>query len=154
MYNKKSKTSAILTIVTAILIIGFAIMLPLMQYNTPEDSDDLSGLVMIVVIIYGFPSAYLSSIPYVIVALIFGSKMCKQQDRKKLISLNVRMLITTCVLLPVFAFSMAFCSELIKNSTWGLMPIVYTIVMAVTYIASLIAQIATIVALKKSPEQI
>ena len=153
MYNKKSKLSAVLTIVTAILLIGLMIMLPFLQYKTADDSEDLSGLIVVVVIIYGFPLVYGSSIPFAIVALIFGIKMLKQQSRKKLISFNTRMLITTCVLLPFLAIGLYISAALIFNSTFGLFPIIYFVVTALAYIADLIAQICTIVALKKSPEE-
>ena len=98
-------------------------------------------------------SIYASAIPFAIVALIFGIIMLKQQSRKKLISYNVRLLIATCVLLPFIAIGLFIISEMLFNSTLGVFPIIYTILLALAYIASLVTQIVAIVLLKKSPEE-
>ena len=151
MYNRKSKTSGILAIVTAVLLIGFMVLLPFLLYNTQLEG--LEALLIIFTFIFGFLPLYASAVPFVIVALIFGIKMLKQQARKKLISYNVRMLITTCVLLPLLAWGMISSIEVITKSALGLFPVIYTIVTALAFIAGLITQIVTIVVLKKSPEE-
>ena len=152
MYNKKSKLSAILTIVSAIFVIGIMVLLPFLLFNT-----ELEGLgapiVMIFSILFGYIPLYAGGIPFVVVGLIFGIKMLKQQSRKKLISLNVRMLITTCVLLPFIAFGLATSRDMLLQSALGLFPIIYAVVTALAYIACLIAQIVTVALLKKSPEE-
>ncbi len=102
MYNKKSKTSAILAIITAVLLIGFMILLPFLRYNV-EDGNGLAAFFAVLFSVYGYPVIYASALSFVIVALIFGIKMLKQQSRNKLISFNTRMLIATCVLLPFLA---------------------------------------------------
>ena len=152
MYNRKSKISAILAIITAVLLIGFMVMLPFLHYNIDE-GNGLAAFFIILFSIFGYAIIYASAISFTIVALIFGIKMLKQQSRKKLISFNVRMLITTCVLLPFLAVGLIGSSGLIFQSTLRQFPTVYTIVLSVTYIADLITQIVTIVLLKKSPEE-
>lgn len=153
MYNKKSKISAILAIITAALLIGFMILLPFLQYKQGEGDNLGTAFALILIIIYGYPLLYVGTIPFSIVGLIFGIKMLKQQSRKKLISLNVRMLITTCVLLPVIAVGLMFTSSIIFHSTLGLFPSIYIVVASLAYVAGLVTQIVTIVLLKKSPEE-
>ena len=153
MYNRKSRVSAILAIVTAALLIGFMILLPNLQYKQGEGDGIGTAFALIFIIIYGYPLVYLGSIPFAIVALIFGIKMLKEQSRKRLISLNVRMLITTCVLLPVLIVGLMMASNMVFHSTLELFPIIYVIATAVAYGAGLIAQIVAIVMLKKSPEE-
>ncbi|MCH5148597.1 MAG: hypothetical protein J1G05_04445 [Clostridiales bacterium] len=153
MYNKKSKVSAWLAIATALLLIGFMILLPFLQYKTAEGDGLGVGIALIFMIIYGFPVIYLSSIPFVIVALIFGIKMLKQQSRKKLISLNVRMLITSIVLTPFLIFGFMLAGGIAFHSVLGLFPIIYAVLIALAYAAGIVAQIATIIILKKSPKE-
>ena len=150
MYNRKSKISAILAIITALLFIGFMILLPFLRYDM-KDGNGFAAFFIFLFSMYGYAIICAAAIPFVIVAFVFGIKMLKQQSRKRLISFNVRLLITTCVLLPVFAVGI-FGSGLIFQSTFGLFPIIYTIVISIAYVACLITQIITIVILKKSPE--
>ena len=152
MYNRKSKTSAILAIITAILLIGFMVLLPFLRYNA-EENNALAAFFIIFFSIFGYAIFYAGAISFTIVAFVFGVKMLKQQSRKKLISFNVRMLITTCVLLPFLAVGLIGSSGLIFQSTLKLFPTIYTIVVSLAYIAVLITQIVTIVVLKKSPEE-
>ena len=152
MYNKKSKVSAVLTLVSAALVVGCMILMPFLLYNTQLEGI-ATPFVLLLSLIFGFEPLYASAIPYAIVALTFGSKMLKQQSRKQLISLNTRMLITTCVLLPFLAWGMIMSRDLIVNSSLGFFPIVYTAVTALAYIAALIAQLVTTVSLKKSPAE-
>lgn len=153
MYNAKSKVSAVLAIVTALLLIGFMIMLPLLQYKAEGENGLAISLTLIIVMAYGYPLVYASSIPFVIVAIIFGIKMLKQQSRKKLISLNVRMLITSIVLTPFLAAGLMLTSSLTSLSTLGLFPVIYVIIMAAAYAVGIISQIVAIILLKKSPAE-
>lgn len=152
MYNKKSKASAILTIISALLMLGVMILMPILMSNT-----EMEGLgavfVILLSLIFTYLPLYLSAVPYFIVGLVFGSRMNKAQDRSKLISANKSMLIATCVLLPFLAWGIYGNSDLIANSTLGVVPIVYMVVTALVYVASLIAQIATLVTLKKLPDE-
>ena len=152
MYNRKSKTSAILSIITAVLLIVLMVLLPFLQYNVDE-GNGLAAFFIVIFSIFGYAIIYAGAIPFVIVALIFGIKMLKQQSREMLISFNVRMLITTCVLLPFLAVGLIGSSGLIFQSTFKLFPTIYTILVSLAYIACLITQIVTIVVLKKSPEE-
>ena len=152
MYNRKSKTSAIITIISAILIFGLMILLPFVLNNTELEGVEAFAAIL-VSIIFSILPLYLSAIPYFIVGLVFGIRMLKQQSRKKLISFNVSALIATCVLLPFLAWGVFASSELIFNSSLSFFPIVYTVATAVAYVGSLIAQIVTIALLKKSPEE-
>ena len=150
MYNRKSKTSAILAIITAVLLIGFMILLPFLKYNT-EEGNALAAFFIVLFSLFGYAVIYVSAIPFAIVALVFGIKMLKQQSRERLISFNVRTLITTCILLPFLAAGLILSSGSIFQSKFELFPIIYTIAVAVSYITCLISQIVTIVVLKKSP---
>ena len=152
MYNRKSKVSAILAIITAGLLIGFMILLPFLPNNIGEENG-LAIFFIVLFSIFGYAIIYASAIPFAIVALIFGIKMLKQQSRKRLISFNIRMLITTCVLLPFLAVGVIGSIGSILQSKIGPFPIIYTVVVAVAYLACLITQIVTIVVLKKSPEE-
>ena len=151
MYNRKSKVSAILAIITAALLIGFMILLLFLPNNIGEENG-LAVFFIVLFSFFGYAIIYASAIPFVTVALIFGIKMLKQQSRKRLISFNVRMLITTCVLLPFLAVGVVGSIGTILQSNLGLFPMIYTVVVSAFYIACLITQIATIVILKKSPE--
>lgn len=157
MYNRKSRVSAILTIVAAVLLIGLMVMLPFLQYYS-GDSEGLGeaiGIVvtLVIVLVVGYGLTYVSSIPFVIVGVVFSILMFRQQSRKKLISYNVRMLITTCVLLPFLVIGLTVASEMIFSSTLGVFPIIYTAVVGLAYLASLVMQIVTIILLKKSPDE-
>ena len=152
MYNKKSKVSAILAVITAVLLIGFMILLPFLRYDV-ENGNGFAAFFIFIFSFFSYAIIYASAIPFVIVALVFGIKMLKQQSRKMLISLNVRLLITTCVLLPFLAAGIIGGSGSIFQSKFEQFPMIYTIVMAVFYVSCLIAQIVTIVVLKKSPEE-
>ena len=152
MYNRKSKTAAILALITAVLLIGFMIMLPFSRYDT-EGGNGFAAFFIFLFSFFGYIVIYASAIPFTIVALIFGLKMLRTQSRDALISLNTRMLIATCVLLPFLAAGIFGSAGSIFQSELGQLPIVYTIIVAVSYFACLLAQIVTIVALKKSPKE-
>ena len=151
MYNRISKVSAIFAIITAVLLIAFMVLLPFLRYDV-EKGNGLAAFFIFLFSFFGYAIIYASAIPFVIVALVFGIKMLKQQSRKRLISFNVRMLIATCVLLPFLALGLIGSSGSILQSKLGLVPVIYTVVVSAFYIACLITQIATIVILKKSPE--
>ena len=154
MYNKKSRTSAILMLITAALLIGFLVMLPNLEYQADEDEGIGAGILVMAIVIFGYPITYASSISFAIVALVFGIRMLAQKTRDKLIKFNRRALIATCVLLPFFALSLSFVSAMISKSQLGLFPTIYTVIVAVVYVAALITQIVTIVILKKTPEEV
>ena len=153
MYNKKSKASAIIAIITAVLLVGFMILLPFLLYQQGEGDDLGNAIGAIVGLIYGYPLIYASAIPFAVVALVFGIKMLKRQERKKLIYYNVSMLITTCVLLPFLTVGLIIGSNLIFYSGLGMLPPICCAIVSLAYIAGLIIQIVTIVLLKKSPEE-
>ena len=152
MYNKKSKASALLTIITAILIIGYMVMLPILLSSSEMEFGEVIAILLIGMVV-GLLPLYASAIPFAIVGLIFGPKMLKQQSRQKLISLNTRMLITTCVLLPVMVWGVFSNIDLVSQSKMGVFPVIYVVVMALGYVAALVAQIVALVLLKKSPEE-
>lgn len=153
MYNKKSKASAILSLITILLLVGLMIWLPFMQIKTEEGNELGAGLAAFVTILFGYPLIYIASCVFGIVALIFSILMLKQQARKKLIGYNVRMLITACILLPVLAIGLYIGCNIIFQTVTGVWPIIYTMLAVAAYLASLISYIVSIVALKKSPEE-
>ena len=152
MYNKKSKASAILAIITAVLIVGFLILLPLLLFNTQLEFGEVIALI-IAGLIFGFLPLYASGMPYFIVALVFGIRMLKEQSRKKLISFNKSLLIATCVLLPFLMLGIGMCSSIVRSSATGIIIVIYAIATVLAYLAGLIAQIIALVQLKKSPEE-
>ena len=152
MYNKKSKVSAVFAIIAALLLVGIMILFPFLMSNTELEGAEV--LVIIFAFILGFIPLYASAAPFVLVALIFGIKMLKEQSRKKLISFNVRMLITSLVLLPILTWSLITSSGLIAESSFGLFPVIYTIATALAYVGGIVAQIVTIAILRKSPEEV
>ena len=152
MYNKKSKASAIITIVSAILVLGIMIMLPILfKFTKLEGWDSLN---LIVAMIYGFFPLYIAGIIYVIVGFVYGSRMRKQQLRKKLISHNLAMLITSIVIIPLFAWGLAACWGMMFNSVLGVFPTIYVLATMAMYLASLITNIVTVVKLKKMPDEV
>lgn len=150
MYNRKSKVSAILAIITAVLLVGLMVLLPFLPNNVGEENG-LAVFFIVLFSLFGYAIIYASAIPFAIVALIFGIKILKQQSRERLISFNVRMLIATCVLLPFLAAGVIGSIGSILESKLGSFPMIYTVAVSVAYIACLITQIVTIVVLKKSP---
>lgn len=152
MYNKKSKTSAILAIITAGLLIGLMILLLFLKYDVKEDNF-FAAFFVVLFSLFGYAIVYVSAIPFVIVALVFGIKMLKQQSRQKLISFNKRLLIATCILLPFLAVGLIGSSELTSQSKLGLFPPIYIIIVALAYFICLITQIVTIIVLKKLPAE-
>ena len=150
MYNGKSKISASLALITALLLIGFMILLPFLLHNISEDVG-IAAFFIVLLSLLGDIAIYASAIPFAIVALVFGLKMLKEQSREMLISLNIRMLITTCVLLPFLAAGVISSIGTISESRFGVFPIVYTVIVTLSYVACLIAQVVTIIVLKKSP---
>lgn len=149
MYNKKSKTSAILALVTAVLLIGFLILVPFLLFNISEDAG-FAAFFIVLLSLLGCFAIYASAVPFVIVALVFGIKMLKEQSRERLISFNVRMLIATCVLLPFLAAGVFSSMGTISESQLGVFPVICTVIAALSYFACLVTQIVTIIILKKS----
>ena len=151
MYNKKSKVSAILTIVTALLLVGLMILLPILLNHSELEGWEV--LALIFGLIYGFLPLYVGSFIYVIVAFILGGKMRKEQDRDKLISFNKRMLIAGLVLLPFIALGTYLCSAVIAASALGVIPVIYVVITAIAYVATIVANIVAMSALKKMADE-
>lgn len=153
MYNRKAKTSAILALVTAVLLIGFVVMLFNLQYEQQEGDNVGTAIALAFVIMFSYMFIGAGVIIFSAFALIFGIKMLKQQARRKIISLNVGLLITTCISIIPLVIGFLGGSTIIFHSTLEVLPIIYTVIVSVSLIASLLADILTIVLLKKSPEE-
>ena len=149
MYNGKSKASAIILLLTALLLIGFMIMMPFLRYD-PEDTNGWAAIFISIIYVLGLPLIYVGALPFTLVALIFGFKMLRQQDCDKLISYNVRTLIASIVLLPFLFAGCGICLGMITNSQLGIFPLIYLIVLAGFYALGLIARVITIIILKRS----
>ncbi|MCH5351224.1 MAG: hypothetical protein J1F39_04585 [Clostridiales bacterium] len=154
MYNSKAKISAITILVTVGLVVGLMIMFPFMMTNLDGDASGL-GLVFVLMLFgpWGTGILYLSTLPFVIVGLIFGIKMLRGTSRKKLISYNVRMLIATCVLAPFVGLGVTYIGMLFSMSAINLFFGLYGFLVAAAYVICLIMQIVAIVLLKKTPEE-
>lgn len=156
MYNKKSRISAILAIVTALLLIGFMVMFWFMDYQTEgNDAGTNLGIAFLIILFmgYGMIIVYAGSIPAAIVSLIFGIMMLKQQDRDKLISYNKRLLIAMCILAPFVALGIYYVCDLFFMSAIGKFEGIYSFVTAGVYLACIVMQIVTMIILKNSPEK-
>ena len=165
MYNKKSKASAILAIITVVLLLVLMILLPFLLLNVeiadnPEaDAGEGIGTAFAVLFgvvfgIMGYIVFYAAAIPFVVVGLVYGIRILKQQSRAKLIAHNRSLLIATCVLLPFLVVGMILSGLLILNSAFGVFPIIYLVVVALVYLAGLIAQSVVLAQLKKMPEEV
>ena len=157
MYNKISKGSAIVHVLTAVLLVGLMILFIFLEPEVSEAGGDLGegigAAFSVLFFLIGCIPLYLSAFSYTIVAVVFGSKMFKEQSRQKLISYNKRPMIAAFVLLPFFLIGLFLASALFSYSTLGMFSVLYTIVTVVAYIAGIITQIVTIAKLKKSPEE-
>ena len=156
MYNKISKGSAIIHLLTAVLLVGLMILFIFLRPQVEEGGDVSEGLgaaFSVLFFIIGCIPLYLASFSYTIVAAVFGSKMLKQQSQHKLIQFNRRPLIAALVLLPFFAVGLFLASALFADSTLGVLPVLYTIVTVMAYLASIITQIITLAKLKKAPAE-
>ena len=151
MYNRLSKASGISAIIAAALMFGFLIMLPILGVDLQEFG--IAAIFVVIFVIIAYVLIYLSAIPYFIVALVFGIRILKQQDRKKLIAYNKSLLIAACVLLPFLAFSIIFGINFTFAARVNLTALLYTVLLGCAYLASLITSIVSLVLLKKAPEQ-
>lgn len=150
MCNKRSIASGVLAILTALLLVGFMVSLPSMGLDF-EDENGFAVFFLAIFGMYGYIVLYVSAIPYVIVALIFGFKMLKGRPQEEQISLNKRLLIATCVL-ALFIEGGLIYGLMMFQSGFGIIPKVYSVVLMIAYFVTLVAEIATIVRLKKSPQ--
>ena len=151
MYHRISMVSAITAIVASALMFGFMIMLVLMPIHLEEFG--LGAIVVLLVVIGAYALIFISALPFAIVSLVFGVRMLKQQSRQKLISHNISVLVTSCVLLPFLAIGVYVGVGVILGATLELIPLIYTIVLGCAYVTNLIASIVCLIFLKRSPEE-
>ena len=151
MYNRKSKVSAITAIVASALMFGFMILLVTMPINLEKFG--WGAIFVLLVVIGAYAIIFVSALPFAIVSLVFGIRMLKQQSRQKLISHNISVLITSCVLLPFLAIGVYVGVGVILGATLELIPLIYTIVLGCAYVTNLISSIVCLILLKRSPEE-
>lgn len=153
MYNKISRASGIILVVVAALFIGMLIKIPFIQYNSTEDNG--LGLVFIVALfgMYGNIIVYASTVPFIVCALVFGIIMLKQKSREKLISLNKRILIATCVLLPFVAIGLTYYYLLFTIAALDVLMTIFLFAVTILYPACVVTPIVTMILLKKSPAE-
>ena len=149
MNSKIAKVSAILTLATAALLVGYMILFRFMPYTLDEGG---LGVALFIFILFSYIGViiYSSSSIFALVALIFGIKMLRAQESDRQISLNKRMLIAACVLLPFVAVSLAYDIMLLYMKGVSAIAGIYAMVTAVVYIACIVTYIAAIVVIKKS----
>lgn len=152
MYNKKSKATAALAIVTALLLVGMMVLMPFLLQNTELEGGDLFGNIL-GFILFGFIPLYAGAAPFALVALIFGIVILKTKSRKSLIYSNVKLLVASLVLAPPLTLGLIVGRGFISTSAFGAFPVVYVVATALSYLAGIVTQIVTIVILKKSPEE-
>ena len=151
MFIKISRMSAILLLISAVLLVGFLVMLPNLQFQDSEKEDMLGFAIAMVIL--GLPLTYGASVIFTIIALILGILLLTKKTRKKLVGLNIGALVVSLVLLPAFAFALYIVGQLLVNSQLGAFPILYTILVALVYLMGIVTQIVTIARLKKAPEE-
>lgn len=148
MNNLISKIIGMWTLVTAALLIAFMASVPFMQMNI--DGATLgTAFILLLFAQYGNILIYVSEVPFVIVAVIFGIKMIIKTDPDRLFSLHKRMLITAFVLAPFVALGLAYVIILF-TSTENRAPSLFPIAVAAVYGICLIAQIVGMIIQKKS----
>ena len=161
-YNKKSRVSSILLIVTAIALVGLMILMAALFSNIDGDKIASDGegaavaaaaavFAIAIVAVVGLFVFYAASIPFVIFAAVLGILMRVERSRRKLIRHNVTMLVVTCLLMPFIGTGLAWSGIVISVSAAPLFPTAYTLLVAFLYLACFVTQIVTIVVLKKSP---
>ena len=155
MYRKRSIFSAVVAIVTILMLIGLMILIPNCQVQETEDGQEALGLAfaLLFVVAFGYPATYITSVVFCIVALVFSIKMLKSDEQDKLKRYNVSMLIASLVLLPFFAIEMLLLSSILFNSQLGVIPKIYVLALGVVYLIGIIARIISIVLLKKAPSE-
>ena len=152
-YNKKSRASAVLSIVTAVALFVQMILMAYLFANMDGEDMGLAIIAVALLAVVGLVVFYAASIPFAIVAMILGILMRVEKSRKKLLRHNVTMLVITCLLMPFIATGMLWSAIVISASAEPLFPTVYTLAVAGLYVACFVVQIVTIVALKKSPPE-
>lgn len=155
MYRKKSIFSAVVAIVTIVMLVGLMVLIPNCKVQETEGNNALGiaiGLAIFVVP-FGYPATYITSVVFCIVALVFSIKMLKSDEQDKLIHYNVSMLITSLVLSPLFLLEMLLMSMILFNSQLGVFPKLYVFALGIVYLTGIIAQIISIVILKKAPSE-
>ena len=156
MYRKRSIFSAIVAIVTILMLIGLMILIPNCKVQEPEEGQEALGIAIalaFLVVPFGYPSTYLTSVVFCIVALVFSIKMLKSNQQDKLIHHNVSMLIASLVLAPFFLIEMLLMSTILFNSQLGVLPKIYVLALGVVYLIGIISRIISIVLLKKAPSE-
>ena len=151
MHNRKSRITAILILITALLVIAFMIAFPIWRFNSEKDDNIIAAYFSLIFTALEYSGIYLCGIPYAITAIIFGVKMLLFRSRKKLLSLNVRMLIASCVLFPFFG--MGIMNVGMANPSVGGFQKGFAIVVTCIYIVSIVAEIVTIILLKHTPDE-
>lgn len=151
MYNRISKLSAISVLVAAALFIAFMVMVPFLNYTIDEDLG--AALFIFLFGAYSGVIIYVSQVPFVIVALVFGIKMLKEQSRERLVSFNKRMFIAALVLAPFVALGLAYVLSLFSISAIEIEQGIFTCVVTAVYAVCLIVPIVTIILLKRAPEE-
>ena len=152
MYNKKSRLSAILSMVAPALVFGLLVLCPILLVNTGVEG--LGGAIALIFsIAVGSLPLYIGGIAFVAVSFSLGGKMFREQSRKKLIKSNVGMIIASSVLMIFLAIGIIINVPLISESQLGVFPIIYVVIMCLAYLAAWVNYIVTIVALKKMPPE-
>ena len=171
MYNKKAKVSAILIIASIALFLALIVLIPI-AFCFPDGPrvqaflSDPGGYTrsaikgvwaMFIWIHYilwpNFWPMYIGAIIFVVVGLIFGIMMLKQQRRNKLIRYNVVTLVTIFLALPLLAFHVFMTFIMVSMGTLGIFYFGFGVSCALCYIAAIVAQIVTIVRLRRSSKE-
>ena len=146
--NNKTKISAISALTTAVLLVGLMILTPFLFFNSVQENG-FSAFFALLFSMIGDIAVYASSIAFVAVALVFSIRILKTPSSEKQRSYNKKLLTAACVLIIFLAAGLIGNIGSIYPSKLGLFPLIYIIVVVVSYVFSLIAQIVSISALKK-----
>ena len=158
MYNKKSRISAILIITAAALLLGLMVLMHVAFAGKNPTAGEVVSV--FVYMLYFFWPIYLGAFAFVVVGLIFGIKVLKQQRRKKLIRYNVATLITTFLAMPLLMFDCALAVDTLRfdvqigrTSAQNVLYVIFAVITTLCYLAALVAQIVAIVRLRRSPKE-
>lgn len=150
MYNKKSRISAILSLVTAALFVGLLLVFAFSGMNLEGNI----GAALLIFILggYGLALFYAGSILAAVITFFCGLAMLLGKTQRRLISANKSLMILCIILLPFVALGMLYVGYLYYMVVDGLPRFIFTVVTGIAYFGCIVVSIVTLISLKRMPE--
>ena len=140
------KLSGFVSVVTALLFIGFIIMFALLKYEPQEDEALGFALFFIIFGGYGMIIVYASQIPFILVTLIIGIKLLRADDGDKIVSLNKKLLIACIVLALFVGVGLYYVGILFFGlHAISLFSGIYVVVAAAAYLACIVTSVVSMI---------